>query len=388
VKRIPYFLLLAAIAVSWPAPASDVAAAQQPPGARLRIALVGQALIHADLRRVAPLAVAQAKEYLDGADVKFTNLETAVAPKEMALPRRTPDLHPTEPDVLDALKEMGFNMLSLANNHAWDLGVKGLLVGREEVAKRGFAYAGTGIDANMASAAGYLETPAGRVALVAMASGASQLRSPDTWAGPGRPGVNYLDLRADGTLDPDQKARILGAVREAARRARYVVVYQHTHFWGEETGIEAPPERDQRVTRFDTPAWLVAWTHELIDAGASLYVAHGNPALHGVEVYKGRPILYGLGNYIFNSENPIDRYGPLAYFSAVATCEFIDGRLAAVRFRPLVLSLDSTAQVPRGIPYLAQGGEAEAVLQRLVQVSKRHGTVLTIDGESASVALK
>ena len=142
------------------------------------------------------------------------------------------------------------------------------------------------------------------------------------------------------------------------------------------------------MTRFDTPAWLVAWTHELIDAGASLYVAHGNPALHGVEVYKGRPILYGLGNYIFNSENPIDRYGPLAYFSAVATCEFIDGRLAAVRFRPLVLSLDSTAQVPRGIPYLAQGGEAEAVLQRLVQVSKRHGTVLTIDGESASVALK
>ena len=139
-KRISYFLLLAAIAVSWSAPASDVAAAQQPPGARLRIALVGQALIHADLRRVAPLAVAQAKEYLDGADVKFTNLETAVAPKEMALPRRTPDLHPTEPDVLDALKEMGFNMLSLANNHAWDLGVKGLLVGREEVAKRGFAY--------------------------------------------------------------------------------------------------------------------------------------------------------------------------------------------------------------------------------------------------------
>lgn len=111
-KRISYFLLLAAIAVSWPAPVSDVAAAQQPPGARLRIALVGQALIHADLRRVAPLAVAQAKEYLDGADVKFTNLETAVAPKEMALPRRTPDLHPTEPDVLDALKEMGFNMLS------------------------------------------------------------------------------------------------------------------------------------------------------------------------------------------------------------------------------------------------------------------------------------
>ena len=233
-----------------------------------------------------------------------------------------------------------------------------------------------------------MDTPAGKVALVAMASGAPQLAKPDTWAAPGRAGVNYLDLRADGTLDPAQKARILGAVRDAARKAKFVIVYQHNHFWGDATGIAAPPNRSTRVNRVDTAPWLVAWTHELIDAGASLYVAHGNPVAQGVEIYKGRPILYGLGNYIFNQEGPIDVYGPLAYYSAVAYCDFVDGKLVAVRFRPLVLSLDTTAEVPRGIPYLAQGGEAAVVLEKLARMSRDHGTKMTIEAETASVVLK
>jgi hypothetical protein len=48
---------------------------------------------------------------------------------------------------------MGFNMLSMANNHAWDLGLNGLLAGIREVSKRGFAYAGTGAHADAAAAA-------------------------------------------------------------------------------------------------------------------------------------------------------------------------------------------------------------------------------------------
>lgn len=332
------FLLAFGISDRLAGQARNETATARSPGSTLRIALVGQALIHEDLRRVAPLAVEQAKGYLQGADIRFTNLETAVAPKDMTVDLRAPTVHRTGPEVLDALKDMGFNMLSMANNHAWDLGAKGLLAGIEEVSKRGFVQAGTGPDMNAAAAPGFMDTPAGKVALIAMASGASQLAKPDTWAAPGRPGVNYLDLRSDGTLNPEQKFRILTSVRDAARKAKFVIVYQHTHFWAAGTGVEAPPNRETKVNRFDTPPWLVAWTHELIDAGASLFVAHGNPALHGVEIYKGRPILYGLGNYIFNSVQTLDRYGPLAYFSAVAYCEFVNGELTAVRFRPLVLA--------------------------------------------------
>ena len=46
--------------------------------------------------------------------------------------------------------------------------------------------------------------------------------------------------------------------------------------------------------------WLVKWSHDEIDAGADIVVMHGAPLLHGVEIYRGRPIFYDLGNFIYN----------------------------------------------------------------------------------------
>lgn len=359
--------------------------AATPPGrADLRVVLVGQALIKNDLRPLAPASVAQAREYLRGADVAFTNLEAAVAPAGAPVTPRTETAVHGMPDVIDCLRDMGFNLLSLANNHAADLREGGITITREEVGRRGFAYAGTGANAAEAAGAGYLETPAGKVALVAMASGAGQL-TPNTWAGPDQPGVNFLELRPDGTLNPEQRNRILDAVRAAARQARFVIVYQHSHYWGESRGVDGPPGRERRIDRFTTPAWMETWARQLVDAGANVYVAHGNPALHGVEIYKGRLILYGLGNFIFQSQGSLDRYGPLAWYSAVVDARFADGRLTAVEFRPLALAMDGEA---RGAPYLAQGGEAAAILGRLADISRRYGTQIRIDKDRAEVVLK
>jgi len=120
-------------------------------------------------------------------------------------------------------------------------------------------------------------------------------------------------------------------------------------------------------------------------------LAHGDPALHAVEIYKGRPIFYGLGNFIFEPVNEsvssLDVYGPLAYMSVVAHAEFRSGRLTALRFQPIVLSLDNAGQARRGVPYLAEGGEAALILGRLAEVSHRYGTEMRIAGESASVVI-
>ena len=351
--------------------------------AELRVVLVGQALIKQDLRPLVPEAVAQAHAYLGDADVVFTNLEAAVAPAGAQVTPRSESAVHGSVAVLDCLRDMGFNMLSLANNHAWDLMASGIISTREEVARRGFAHAGTGGNATEAAVAGYLETRSGKVALVAMASGARQL-TPETWAGPERPGVNFLEVSPEGELNLEQKDRILAAVSEAARRAAFVVVYQHSHYWGESRGMDGPPGREPRIDRFNTPVWMESWARQLIDAGANIFVAHGNPALHGVEIYKNRLILYGLGNYIFQTKNSLDRYGPLAWYSAVADSRFEDGRLVALRFRPLALAMDGEA---RGAPYLAQGGEAAAILGRLAEISRRYGTQLQIDGDTAEVIL-
>lgn len=355
----------------------------------LRVVLVGQALIKKDLRSYAPLSVEQARGYLGGADVAFTNLEAAVAPKDAAVTPRSERAVHGSPAVLDCLQEMGFNMLSLANNHALDLGTEGVLTTIAEVDERGFARAGTGVNGEEAAAAGYLDTKAGKVALVAMASGASQL-TPDTWAGPERSGVNFLERRPDGTFNPEQKDRILRAVRMAAREARLVIVYQHNHYWGERSGVDGPPGRHPGIHRFETPAWMEEWARELIDAGANIYVVHGNPALHGVEIYEGQLILYGLSNFIFQipALASLDVYGPLAWYGAVVDTEFVDGRVAAVRFKPLALSMQGTPAAPRGAPYLARGSEAVVILDRLADVSRRYGTEIRVQGESAEVVLK
>jgi poly-gamma-glutamate capsule biosynthesis protein CapA/YwtB (metallophosphatase superfamily) len=91
----------------------------------LRITVVGQASIHSDLRKSAPAAVAQARKYLANADVRFTNLEAAAASRDAVVqPRR--NAKRVEPEVLDCLREVGFNLLSISNNHALDLGQAGL----------------------------------------------------------------------------------------------------------------------------------------------------------------------------------------------------------------------------------------------------------------------
>jgi len=376
-------VLLAGIALA----AGRGGAAVRTQSTKLRVAAVGQALIWTDLRRAAPVAVEQARRYLADADVRFTNLETAVAPGDAAVKPRGELAEWTDPDVLDCLKAMGFNMLSLSNNHAWDLGEAGIFTTIAEVRKRGFAHAGSGADDAAAVAPGVLDTPAGRVALIAMASGGPQL-TPDTWAGPRHAGVNFLELRSDGTLNAAHTERILKSVRDAARQVPYVIVYQHNHYWGDARGSGQPPDRDKHIDRFETAPWMVEWAHRLIDAGASMYVSHGDPALHGVEIYKGRPILYGLGNYIFHGAFSRDVYGPLAYMSAVAHAEFEGGRVTALSFEPIVLSFEDKGSAPLGTPYLAESAEASLILGYLRDVSRQYGTEMQIKGSRGAVVLR
>ena len=359
--------------------------AQAPASSDLRVLLVGQALIKKDLRTIVPESVKEARGYLSGADVVFTNLEASIAPADANVTPRSATAAIGKPDIAACLREMGFNLLSLANNHAADAGTLGFTTTRQEVGKLGFGFAGTGANIAEAVGPGYMDTRAGKVALVAMASGATSQLTPETWASASQPGVNFLELQEGDVLNPEQKKRNLDAVREAAKNAGLVIVYQHNHYWGERREIVGPPGRDNRVHRFTTPKWMESWGRELIDAGAHIYVVHGNPALHGVEIYKGRLILYGLGNYIFQSAQTIDRYGPLAWHSVVVDARFTKGRVSAVGFIPLTLSMEPEV---RGAPFVAHGGEADAILGRLEDVSRPYGTTIRIDKERAEVVLK
>jgi poly-gamma-glutamate synthesis protein (capsule biosynthesis protein) len=338
----------------------------------LRAFLVGQALARFDFRHCIDDYFTELLELSTGADVFFSNLEAAIrSPLGGQQTKMGKYFVAGEPEALDSLKALGINLLALSDNHSYDMGTDGILATREEVRRRGFVHAGSGANIAEASAPGYLETPHGTVALIAMASGGLDPGAP---AAPSRAGINELRVDPDGVLHPDDLRRNLAAVEEAASRADYVFVYQHSHYW----------EPDWQ----DTPPWQREFARLCIDAGAAAFCGHGAPLIHGIELYKDRPILYSLGNFIFQLF-PDETYGQEPVWqSVVADARFQRGELASMRLYPILLNketLGGQVYERTGLPYLARGSGGERILERLARLCRHLGTEVHVAHAYAEV---
>ena len=381
----------------------------RPQSSAITITLAGQSMIRSDMRATAPAEVPIIQGLLKG-DVRFTNLESAVAEKGETVQQGRGFLTP--PEALDALTAFGFNLLSLSSNHAFDLKVTGIQNTIREADSRKIVHAGTGNNVAEAVAPGYLHTPKGTVALIASASG---LIAPGGSATADRPGVNELRVEAgdkenEATDDlpgaprnspnPDDSQRILRSIRDARQHADLVIVYEHNHVFGNHSFStifsEGMPER------LAPNEWLVKWTHAEVDAGADIVVMHGAPLLHGVEIYHGRPIFYDLGNFIYNVPPTLTYIDePMSWESVVAYVEFRGKNLQSISFRPIVLNVIGEGQPDvhseytnnqfldtRGLPLPATGAKAGYILQRLADASKPFGTTIEIKGDTAEIKLK
>ena len=365
-------------------------------------------MLRSDLRASDPAEVPIVQKLLRG-DVRFTNFEGAVAEKGQTTHEGLGFLTP--PAALDALTAFGFNLLALSSNHAFDLRATGIENTLREADRRKIVHAGIGRTLAEAAAPAYLRTPGGTVALISSASG---LIDPGGRATATRPGVNELRVEAGNreneatedlpgapanTPNPQDAQRILQSIRDARRHADLVIVYQHNHVFGNHSFItiftEGMPER------LAPNEWLVKWTHAEIDAGADIVVMHGAPLLHGVEIYKGRPIFYDLGNFIYNvppAATFIDE--PMSWESAVASVQFRGRKLTSITFQPIVLNNIGKGQPDvhneftnnefldtRGLPSAATGARARYILERLARLSKPFGTTFEIAGDTARIEL-
>src|SRR5271163_2531249 len=326
--------------------ACTIGSAQSPQSAPITITLAGQSMIRSDIRATAPAAVPAIQGLLLG-DVVFTNFEAAVAEKGEMVHEGRGFLSP--PEALDALTTFGFNLLALSGNHAFDLKATGIQNTIRGAERRKIVHAGTGNNIAEAVAPGYLHTPKGTIALIASASG---LITPGGSASADRPGVNELRIEAGGkeneaTADlpgapaniPNQadSQRILQSIRDARQHADLVIVYQHNHVFGNHSFSTIFTEGMQE--RLAPNDWLRKWTHAEVDAGADIIVMHGAPLLHGVEIYHGKPILYDLGNFIYNLPPWLTYiHEPMNFESAVAYLQFQGKQLQSISFRPIVLN--------------------------------------------------
>ena len=398
-RRLPRAWLGCVLLACAPAYAADVT-----------ITLTGQSMIRSDLRVTAPDAVPRIRPLLRG-DVVFTNFEGAIAEQGQSVTGGGRGfLAPAE--ALDALAALGFNLLALSNNHAFDLAEIGIDNTLREVERRGIAHAGVGTTLEQAASPAYLRVGNMTVALVASASG---LIAEGGAARTDGGGVNELRVMAGDVLNEaredlpgapanvpnrEDAARILDAIREARARADLVVVYQHNHVFGNKSFSTIFSEG--MGERLAPSQWLIDWTHAEVEAGADVVVMHGAPLLHGVEIFRGKPIFYCLGNFIYNVPPAITYISePMSWESVVADLEFEDKTLRSITLRPIALNYVGNGQPDvhsqytsneflhtRGLPSAAEGSQARYILERVAEYSKPFGTQLAIGDGSAAIELR
>jgi poly-gamma-glutamate synthesis protein (capsule biosynthesis protein) len=248
-------------------------------------------------------------------DARIVNLETAVT--ESARPAPKGINYKMSPANVGVLAAAGIDCCALANNHVLDWGEPGLLETLATLERAGVRWAGAGRDLEAAAAPAVLPL-GGRARLLVYGIAASTSGVPRRWAAAkDRPGVNLVpDLSqgcAETLADKTCRARQPGDI---------VVVSIH---WGGNWGYEVPEEQ-------------VEFAHRLVDRGAA-DVVHGHSSHHvkAVEVYRGRPILYGCGDFIDDYEG-IRGYEEfradlvLMYFP---TIDAADGRLAGLDMVPM-----------------------------------------------------
>jgi poly-gamma-glutamate capsule biosynthesis protein CapA/YwtB (metallophosphatase superfamily) len=213
-------------------------------------------------------------------DARIVNLETSVTASDDYWRGKGINyrMHPGNAPCLSAGR---IDCCVLANNHVLDYGYPGLRDTLETLERAGLGKAGAGRTRAEAQAPAVIDV-AGKGRVVVFAFGSESSGIPSSWAAAeDRPGVNLLEDLSDRTLD-----RIKGQVA-SVRRARDVVVA--SIHWGGNWGFAVPEEH----ARF---------AHGLIRAGVDLVHGHSSHHVRPIEVFEGKLILYGCGDFLDDYE--------------------------------------------------------------------------------------
>ena len=434
-------------------------------GSSLRLLLTGDSILQRRLQSRADDSLRPLFDRVRAADVAFTNLEVLANDYRGEPALESGGSHFGAPAwVLDELTDAGFDLFATATNHCLDYSISGLLHSIEAMEARGISFAGVGRNLEDARRPVYHTHPNGTVAMISCASSFAKgqeasAQRPDM---PGRPGLNPLRFETMHEVTQSQLATLreiaeqLGleqdrlqkikmgfafppsdpavfplngmnfrsanqaAVRttvngkdvagiarwlnEARGLADLVLVSIHAHEQGDSKEIPAE--------------FLPVFAREMIDKGADLVVGHGPHLLRGMEIYKGKPIFYSLGNFIGQNElvpkMPSDAYerfradpdltpgqvyqkrtnndqggfpSDRRYWESVAPVLTYEGNvLKAIELLPVTLGWKESRH-RRGRPRLAEGEEARSILDRFATLSRPFGTTIELGGASATVTL-
>jgi len=405
------------------------------------MALTGDSIITRKLSVYNEPEFLQMIELLRRADVAFTNLEVLFHDYEPFPMHQSGGTYMrADPSLARELVWAGFDMVSRANNHTGDYGIQGMHLTTKYLDEAGLVHAGVGDSVPEAREAKFLETAKARVALISCASSFPDHARAGKTRGdiPPRPGLNPLRYSTTYQVTKDQMAalrqilenlglpipkkddawrafdrrsikgetpavlsevnkedleEISAVVRNASRLADLTIVTIHAH------------EGDK--DRFVPAKFLVTFARAMVDAGADVFVSHGPHVLRGIEIYKGKPIFYSLGNFIFqhetldrlpyeNSERyrldsnshvadfndrryNLDRRGFPAgheyWESVIAVPVWEEKEIIEIKLYPISLGF-GTPRTVRGRPLLAREDLNKKIIDNLARLSNPFGTTI------------
>ena len=266
---------------------------------------------------------------LKDADITLTNNEFTLSTRGKPLNGKQYTFRGS-PKRVRLYSEMGVDIVSLANNHAYDYGEDAFKDTVEALKNEGVAYIGGGKNIDEAKRPFYFISNGRKIAFTAATNAEKYKLTPE--ATDTKSGV----LR---TYDPE---KYLEVIREAAEQSDYVIAYVH---WGTEYSHDFSADQTELGK-------------QLIDAGADIVIGAHAHILQGIGFYKGKPIDYNLGNFLFNART-ID--------SGIFELSLEGSGNASYRFIPLLQSSCSVKTVD------------EAESRRILEFMTEHSENVTFD---------
>lgn len=400
------------------------------------------------------------KEIIEKADVRLFNLENVLSDKPIYGSSYCGGVWLlAKEDTLDDTLRFGFNGCSFANNHTMDYSYDGLFSTLNAVKKRNLPVSGAGKDLQEASDYAVIETENGKCALISLCSSindAARAGNPSENL-PGRPGLNPLRFSTVYNITPEHmkalreisegthidgrrnRSRMGGytpyppegcfgfgdyvfcenetegktskvnlidmqrtenTIKKALTECETVVINIHSH--------EIKHDTDDEPDDF-----LIEFCRKCIDAGASAVIGTGTHQLKGIEIYKGKPIFYSLGNFIFHSDSAFcmpddyrEKYNmPTGltpkeminirnqngtrglhsdvnnFRSLIPFLTYEDNKLKKAVLYPIRLNMHT------GFPALADKDEAKIIYDYMNERNIPFGTVLELNGNVIEVKL-
>jgi poly-gamma-glutamate capsule biosynthesis protein CapA/YwtB (metallophosphatase superfamily) len=294
-------------------------------------------------------------ELLKTGDVIFGNLEEPITDSDYSLTDIDNEGKYVLKNSLEAfqsIKYAGFNLLNLANNHILDYYEKGLEDTLKILDDSGIAHSGAGRNIDQAREPAIIEKNGLKVGMVSYTDMSEVVYK-------GEPTLRFMAEKDRYGVAPRTFEYIKEDIHKLRGKVDIIIVSLH---WGVEESFDILPEQ-------------VEFAHGLLDSGADMIIGHHPHQFQGIEIYKGKPIFYSMGNFIFDQNDPENQE------SFIIKMEYEGSKLKGLNAFP-VRTINKTQILPQ------KGEEAYSLLKREIELSTKLGSTCELKEDKIVFEIK